>query len=246
MGFTTTKVRSDFDEFASSREAYPGKEKYFPALVIQIIVAATTGYFTSKATLLLTFSLIDPNRTVDLRIKINGLLRLFCTPSVREMTDNVTIATILKHANPANPHCENGYTTIGKLKRNMFLYFTDVLDQFPQGGIPVHPDIWIYGHGDLIEKVGSAIAFPFFQADSEKYKAGGRTLGDVMEMITQRYATDRLRHRCWIHIRYQCMYCTWEYLWPSVRNAWYTEQFILIVRKRSRATAGVKNLISHS
>ena len=212
---------TDFNEFVSLRECYPKgtlRESYLIPLISHIIKSSSTSRCLS-ATVQLTLSPAQPSNMENIRIKINGLLNLLHAPggTAPHLPDRFLRAFFLRNGGSDLARCERNQITVARLKMNIFLYFTDLLDQLPQDEYPVVPSLWINGHGCLVDKILPPAGFWY----TEVY---GRTLKHPMQDINIQCSAYHHGRDGQCSQGEHCMYCAWHRLYKWAKTFWRNER----------------------
>jgi len=86
-----------------------------------------------KTTLLIRVPLVRPAKPTDICINISPVLSWLEGIGHKNCRDDVLLVIQLEHTNGRELHYETNSTTIGQLKMQIFLYFTDMLNRRSRG-----------------------------------------------------------------------------------------------------------------
>jgi hypothetical protein len=222
------RAHTDFDISDLSRGFYPDTEALLncDGLISQIIKACVGIHSeTAKATLLIRVRPTHPTNPRDVRININGLLFWLQCVKHKPIKDDVRLAIELESTEGDESYYETGSTTVGKLKMELFLYFTDILDQTPGDGEtgPELPELWMDGRANLVDLAPLPMGYPFSQKVAIKSEAYEENFRRVMRKIETEHAVEDMAECC-LYSSEDCVYHTWLSLKRWAKSVWENER----------------------
>jgi hypothetical protein len=174
-----------------------------------------------RTTLLIRVPLVRPAKPTDICINISVLLSWLEGVGHKNCRDEVPLVIQLEYTNGRELYYETNSTMIGQLKMRIFLYFTDMLNRHSRGEEkgPRLPELWIDGHGDLVNLTSSLMGFRFSRTDFINAKFGKEDIKSVLEKFEALQSLD-ISHKegqvedCVLYGSYPCMCHSWGSLRP--------------------------------
>tara|TARA_R110002003_G_scaffold279_8_gene18081 strand:+ start:10527 stop:12452 length:1926 start_codon:yes stop_codon:yes gene_type:complete len=186
--------------------------------IIKLSFAAKRG----MAGIWLNFAIASHTTPTEPRINLSGIIDVLCRPNKCEISNKTEIRVALSHVDSGQAYGRASAFTMLSLREQLFLYFTDLLRQFPLDKWPYVPEVWVDKSGTLVDKISSPADFPCAHADSWSYLVGEESFMSIVLQVEKRYGARYSLHECRDHYRYQCMYCVWEMLRECMEQRWGT------------------------
>jgi hypothetical protein len=226
------RAHTDYNNSDLSRSFYPDTEALSncDGLINQIIEECVRiRSETAQVTLSIRVRLTRPTNPTDVRINIDGLLFWLQSVKHKPVKDDVRLAIELERAEGDESHYEISSTTVGKLKMELFLYFTDILDQTPGDGEagPELPELWMNGRAHLVDLAPLPMGYPFSQKGAIKSEAYEENFRRAMRKIEADHTVEDMAECC-LYSAEDCVYHTWLSL----------QRWAKSVRKNERSCRG--------
>ncbi|KAF2030560.1 hypothetical protein EK21DRAFT_88878 [Setomelanomma holmii] len=122
------------------------------------------------------------------RIKLDGLMGMICHSKGPQLSDTTKIHIALASTPGGRTSDMVSMLTMGDLRKQLILYFTDLLYQMDKYQWPWQPELWIDRTGVIVDKCITPDGFPCADADSWDCSVSGESFMSIALLVEDRYS----------------------------------------------------------